>query len=70
MIAHLELGDTAFRRFRKLKSLIDEGKIQLAAQAGIQLTPEGIAQQDALQVHQKVASQPAPQPKPQGGAIQ
>ena len=30
MIEHLELGDTAFKRFRRLKSLIDEGKIQFA----------------------------------------
>ncbi|HEY9000236.1 MAG TPA: Ada metal-binding domain-containing protein [Mucilaginibacter sp.] len=28
MIRHLELGDTAFQRFRRLRTLIDEGKIQ------------------------------------------
>ncbi|MDO3624917.1 Ada metal-binding domain-containing protein [Mucilaginibacter sp. BT774] len=30
MIAHLELGDTAFKRSRKLKGLIDCGQVQLA----------------------------------------
>ncbi|MBS1519790.1 MAG: metal-binding protein [Bacteroidetes bacterium] len=28
MIKHLQLGDTAFQRFRRLRTLIDEGKIQ------------------------------------------
>ena len=30
MIRHLELGDTALRRLRRLKNLIDERKIQFA----------------------------------------
>ncbi|MGZ3751805.1 MAG: Ada metal-binding domain-containing protein [Mucilaginibacter sp.] len=30
MIAHAELGDTAFQRSRTLKTLIDAGDIQLA----------------------------------------
>ncbi len=30
MINHMDLGDTAFRRSRKLKELIDQGKIQFA----------------------------------------
>lgn len=30
MIRHLELGDTAYKRSRQLKSLIDEGEIQFA----------------------------------------
>lgn len=30
MIAHLELGNTAFKRSKRLKSLIDEGAIQYA----------------------------------------
>jgi methylphosphotriester-DNA--protein-cysteine methyltransferase len=30
MIKHSELGDTAFKRSRRLKNLIDEGKIQFA----------------------------------------
>ena len=30
MIKHLDLGDTAFKRSRHLKSLIDEGAIQCA----------------------------------------
>jgi methylphosphotriester-DNA--protein-cysteine methyltransferase len=30
MITHLELGDTAFKRSRKLKTLIDSGEVQLA----------------------------------------
>jgi methylphosphotriester-DNA--protein-cysteine methyltransferase len=30
MIRHLDLGDAAFKRSRRLKNLIDEGKIQFA----------------------------------------
>lgn len=30
MIEHFKLGDSAFKRFRRLKSLIDEGQIQCA----------------------------------------
>jgi len=37
MIAHLELGDTAFKRFRKLKNLIDKGKIQLAGNRNLKI---------------------------------
>ena len=37
MIRHLELGDTAFTRFRKLKNLIDEGKIQLAGNRNLKI---------------------------------
>ena len=37
MIAHLELGDTAFTRFRRLKSLIDDGKIQFAGNRNLKI---------------------------------
>ena len=37
MIRHLELGDTAFKRFRRLKSLIDEGKIQFAGNRNLKI---------------------------------
>lgn len=49
----------------QFKDLPAEGKVQLAAQAGINLTPEGIAQQDALSAHQQNATQT--QPEVQGG---
>ncbi len=31
MIRHTELGDTAFKRSKQLKNLIDEGRIQFAS---------------------------------------
>ena len=37
MIGHLELGDTVFRRSRRLKSLIDEGKIQFAGNSKLKI---------------------------------
>lgn len=39
------------------KDLPPTGKIQMAAKAGIQLTPEGLAQMDALSTHQQAAGQ-------------
>jgi methylphosphotriester-DNA--protein-cysteine methyltransferase len=37
MIGHLELGDTAFRRFRRLKTLMDEGKVQFAGNKNLKI---------------------------------
>ena len=37
MIAHVELGDTAFTRFRRLKILIDEGKILFAGNRNLKI---------------------------------
>jgi methylphosphotriester-DNA--protein-cysteine methyltransferase len=37
MIAHLELGDTAFKRMRLLKMLIDKGEVQLAGNSKLRI---------------------------------
>ncbi|HTD39721.1 MAG TPA: Ada metal-binding domain-containing protein [Mucilaginibacter sp.] len=37
MIKHAELGDTAFKRMRRLKMLIDRGDIQLAGNSRLKI---------------------------------
>jgi methylphosphotriester-DNA--protein-cysteine methyltransferase len=37
MITHLELGDTAFKRSRRLKMLIDKGEAQLAGNSKLRI---------------------------------
>jgi hypothetical protein len=37
MIAHIELGDTAFRRMRRLQMLINNGEVQLAGNSKLKI---------------------------------
>jgi methylphosphotriester-DNA--protein-cysteine methyltransferase len=37
MIAHTELGDTAFRRMRQLQTLINRGDVQLAGNSKLKI---------------------------------
>ncbi|MDB5024517.1 MAG: metal-binding protein [Mucilaginibacter sp.] len=37
MITHLELGDTAFKRMRRLKILIDKGQVQIAGNGKLKI---------------------------------
>ncbi|HTK18114.1 MAG TPA: Ada metal-binding domain-containing protein [Mucilaginibacter sp.] len=37
MIRHLEVGDTAFKRSRRLKALIDSSEVQFGGNAGLKI---------------------------------